>query len=93
MADIIPNFPEPASPLPAPFFHDARHHIKIYQGDCLEILAAIPADCVDLIFADPPFNIGYKYDIYQDRKAYDEYYQWTQRWMAAWRSSGEAHGR
>jgi hypothetical protein len=39
------------SRLPAPAFHDPKHHIKIYQGDCLEILAAIPPDCVDLIFA------------------------------------------
>ena len=35
-----------------------KHHIKIYQGDCLEILAAIPADCVDLIFADPPYFLS-----------------------------------
>jgi len=35
----------------------------------------------DLIFADPPFNIGYKYDVYNDRKKYDEYYNWTKQWM------------
>jgi site-specific DNA-methyltransferase (adenine-specific) len=58
MADIIPNVPELASPLPKPVFHDPKHHIKIYQGDCLEILAAIPADCVDLIFADPPYFLS-----------------------------------
>ena len=58
MADIIPNVPELASPLPAPVFHDPRRHIKIYQGDCLEILAAIPADCVDLIYADPPYFLS-----------------------------------
>ncbi|MGC9453687.1 MAG: DNA-methyltransferase [Phycisphaerae bacterium] len=39
----------------------------------------------DLIFADPPFNIGYKYDVYEDRKAYDEYYDWTRQWMSACR--------
>jgi site-specific DNA-methyltransferase (adenine-specific) len=39
-------------------FHDPKHHIKIYQGDCLEILAAIPEDCVDLIFADPPYFLS-----------------------------------
>jgi len=51
---------ESAAPaaLPAPVFHDARHHIKIYQGDCLEILAAIPESCVDLIFADPPYFLS-----------------------------------
>ena len=44
--------------LPAPVFHDAKHHIKIFQGDCLDILAAIPPSCVDLIFADPPYFLS-----------------------------------
>jgi tRNA1(Val) A37 N6-methylase TrmN6 len=48
--------PRPA--LPAPVFHDAKHHIKIFQGDCLDILAAIPESCVDLIFADPPYFLS-----------------------------------
>jgi hypothetical protein len=46
------------NPLPAPVFHDPKHHIKIYQGDCLEILAAIPEACVDMIFADPPYFLS-----------------------------------
>jgi site-specific DNA-methyltransferase (adenine-specific) len=46
------------SPLPAPVFHDPKHHIKIFQGDCLEILAKIPKECVDLIFADPPYFLS-----------------------------------
>jgi site-specific DNA-methyltransferase (adenine-specific) len=46
------------SPLPAPVFHDPKHHIKIFQGDCLEILAKIPEACVDLIFADPPYFLS-----------------------------------
>ena len=44
--------------LPPPVFHDPRHHIKIFQGDCLEILAAIPEATVDLIFADPPYFLS-----------------------------------
>ena len=44
--------------LPAPVFRDDKHHIRIYQGDCLDILAAMPADCVDLIFADPPYFLS-----------------------------------
>jgi site-specific DNA-methyltransferase (adenine-specific) len=49
--DVRPN-------LPAPVFHDPVHHIKIFQGDCLEILAAIPEGMVDLIFADPPYFLS-----------------------------------
>lgn len=39
-------------------FDDPKHHIRLYQGDCLEILAAIPEDSVDLIFADPPYFLS-----------------------------------
>jgi site-specific DNA-methyltransferase (adenine-specific) len=46
------------SPLPEPVFNDPKHHIRIYQGDCLDILARMPADCVDLIFADPPYFLS-----------------------------------
>jgi DNA modification methylase len=44
--------------LPAPAFDDPKHHIRIYQGDCLEILAAIPESSVDLVFADPPYFLS-----------------------------------
>ncbi len=44
--------------LPAPAFDDPKHHIKIYQGDCLEIMAAIPENSVDLVFADPPYFLS-----------------------------------
>jgi len=35
---------------------------------------------VDLVFADPPFNIGYEYDVYEDRKKAHDYLLWSQRW-------------
>ncbi len=55
----------------------------ILQGDCLRLLAQLPAACVDLAFADPPFNIGYEYDVYDDRQSKDEYLAWTGQWLAA----------
>jgi site-specific DNA-methyltransferase (adenine-specific) len=45
----------PLSKLPSPAFDDPKHHLRLYQGDCLEILAAIPENSVDLVFADPPY--------------------------------------
>jgi len=50
-------------------------------GDCLEVMEQMPGGCVDLAFADPPFNIGYEYDVYQDRRAKAEYLAWTEQWM------------
>ena len=50
-------------------------------GDCVEVMDKLPPASVDLAFADPPFNIGYEYDVYQDRRAKAEYLEWTERWM------------
>lgn len=42
----------------------------------------LPDASVDLVFADPPFNIGYKYDVYDDRKSADEYLEWSEQWIS-----------
>jgi DNA modification methylase len=55
----------------------------IITGDCLKVLAGLPAGCADLVFADPPFNIGYEYDVYDDRRAKADYLAWTEKWLAA----------
>lgn len=56
---------------------------QIHQMDCLKGMAELKAGSVDLAFADPPFNIGYDYDEYDDRKAADEYLDWSRQWMGA----------
>jgi site-specific DNA-methyltransferase (adenine-specific) len=45
-------------PLPTPAFDDPKHHLRIYQGDCLDILEKIPPSSVDLVFADPPYFLS-----------------------------------
>jgi DNA modification methylase len=56
---------------------------RIHQGDCVAGLNALPAETVDLAFADPPFNIGYKYDVYDDRREREHYLDWSRQWIAA----------
>jgi DNA modification methylase len=56
---------------------------KIICGDCIEVLSGAEKPFADLIFADPPFNIGYKYDKYDDQVAGDKYIDWTRKWMSA----------
>src|SRR5258706_3333022 len=46
------------STLPAPAFDDPKHPLRIYQGDCLGLLAQIPESSVDLVFADPPYFLS-----------------------------------
>lgn len=37
----------------------------IYQGNCREILAALPEKSIDLIFADPPYNLQLQNELYR----------------------------
>lgn len=37
----------------------------ILQGDCLEQMRALPDGCVDLVFADPPYNLQLKGDLHR----------------------------
>ena len=47
-------------------FHAPLPLDRVHQGDCLELLARLPDGAAQLAFADPPFNIGYDYDAYDD---------------------------
>jgi len=56
---------------------------QLYQGDCVEGLGRMEPESIDLAFADPPFNIGYEYDVYQDRRGREQYLAWTRAWGRA----------
>ncbi len=56
---------------------------KVHVGDCIRIMNDWPADSVDLVFADPPYNIGYQYDQYEDKRDDEEYVRWTCDWIDA----------
>lgn len=36
---------------------------------------------IDLAFADPPFNIGFEYDLYEDQLDADKYLAWCHDWI------------
>jgi len=67
-------------------------HNRIICGDCIEVLGKIDEPFVDLIFADPPFNIGYKYDKYYDKVKKKNYIAWTKEWMSACKKVMKPHG-
>jgi site-specific DNA-methyltransferase (adenine-specific) len=55
----------------------------LYNEDCIEGMNRLPEGSVDLVFADPPFNIGYEYDVYEDKRAAEEYLDCTKKWGSA----------
>jgi DNA modification methylase len=54
---------------------------RIYQGNCIEKLRQFEAGSVDLVFADPPFNIGYSYDVYDDQRTTTDYLEFCEAWI------------
>jgi len=54
---------------------------EIRRGDALDLLARVPDESADLVFLDPPYNIGKAYADYDDARDVDEYYQWCEAWL------------
>lgn len=54
---------------------------RLTTEDCLVGMARLADDSIDMCCTDPPFNIGEDYDIYDDRKAYDDYMDSSRRWL------------
>ena len=65
---------------------------QIIQGDSIKTLNEGPEAWVDLVFADPPFNIGYLYDGYNDERKTDDYLNFSRDWMKAVKRSLKPNG-
>src|SRR5213083_1848833 len=56
---------------------------QIIQGDSIALLNEGEGGWADLVFADPPFNIGYLYHGYNDKRNTDDYLKFSEDWMRA----------
>lgn len=55
---------------------------KVIHGDALEALRSLPDNSVELIFADPPYNIGKNFNGHVERWESDEaYLNWCYEWL------------
>ncbi len=63
-----------------PFF--VSDHGALFDGDCLEVLPKIKSDCIDTVFADPPFNLDKKYGAKsKDNLPEEKYVAWCKAWL------------
>ncbi len=54
----------------------------LFRGDCVELLPYVRNECVDTVFADPPFNLGKEYGgNVNDQRKEDEYLNWCHQWI------------
>ena len=70
---------------------------QILQGNCIEILNSLPENSVDLVFADPPYNLQLQNDLYRPNMtkvdavnnkwdkfgSFAEYDSFTRKWLSA----------
>ncbi len=70
---------------------------QILDGDCIEVMNSLPAGSVDLIFADPPYNLQLKGDLHRPDNSlvdavddhwdqfssFEAYDRFTRGWLAA----------
>ena len=69
---------------------------QILRGDCISLLASLPSASVDLVFADPPYNLQLSQDLYRPNQtkvdavddgwdkfsSFAEYDEFTRKWLA-----------
>jgi site-specific DNA-methyltransferase (adenine-specific) len=72
---------------------------EILPGDCLDVLKQLPEDSVDLVFADPPYNLQLSKDLWRPNQSrvsgveedwdkfasFEEYDRFTRLWLSACR--------
>jgi modification methylase len=78
----------------------------ILAGDCIDVMRSLPENAVDLVFADPPYNLQLKGDLHRpdnsrvdavddawDRFAsFETYDAFTRAWLSAARRILKPHG-
>jgi len=91
--------PKPCASAPLPLN-------QILAGDCIELMNALPEESVDLIFADPPYNLQLKGELFRPDNShvdavddawdkftsFSAYDTFTQDWLKAARRLLKPHG-
>lgn len=54
---------------------------NIILGDCIKELKKLESNTVDLIIADPPYNVGKDYGNKSDKQDFDDYITFTKKWL------------
>ena len=76
---------------------DALPLDQVIVGDCIEVMNRLPERCVDLIFADPPYNLQLQQELYRPNltrvdavddewdkfESLEAYDQFTTAWLTA----------
>ena len=54
---------------------------RLYVGDAIEVMRGLPQRSIDLVCADPPYNLGKNYGNTIDKKEHRQYEDFTRDWL------------
>ncbi len=60
---------------------DTMPHDEILLQDCIEGMGQLPDDSVQLIVADPPYNLNKDFGPYKERERSDNWLPWSRKWL------------
>jgi DNA modification methylase len=78
----LPGFPGPETGY-SPVVNEVggRMFNVVHHGDAVKILKKYLDNSIDLVFADPPYNLDKAYHVYDDERADEEYVKWCNSWL------------
>jgi len=56
--------------------------IDLIVGDAVKIIETLPEGSVDLIIADPPYNLEKNYETTADNFSFDEFVEFSRKWLS-----------
>lgn len=57
-----------------------RTEFDLRPGDCLAGMKDLPDESVDIVVTSPPYNLGIKYQEYDDNLSSEDYLTWSLEW-------------
>jgi len=57
------------------------NNIQIITGDAIQEMQKLDGESIDLVIADPPYNLGKDYGNNHDIKGFDEYLAFSRKWL------------
>lgn len=57
-------------------------NLEVRCGDAVELFTDVRSETVDLIIADPPYNLGKDYGNNQDSKSFEDYVSFSRQWLS-----------
>lgn len=67
----------------AGYFFVSNPSTRVYVGDCRKVMTQQSHQQYDLVFGDPPFNIGQDYAEFDDNMTVEQYLDFTIEWLNA----------